>query len=280
MSAVKLFAAICRFPVESPDAFRAWLGHAGGLVPTRRRSYLAPSVGGVLHVLPDVSGGDLDVLVCDLPASWSRAVWLCEVGRKVGKYDGVERIRITLRPVQSLAGCGLAGVDVHELTVTATFDEVRISAGLYWSGTTFRRLRAELDTDRLGRIIGWHARRYFPHLTMEAIMDAESMFLAELGPRVEAGEACLLAEANRLAERLLYRASVDAGWRKLTPRERERLGIDGGHWQREERVVAARNARRAGDLTGCGEATIGAARGYADVVRRGWTEPTYDGLDA
>lgn len=42
----------------------------------------------------------------------------------------------------------------------------------------------------------------------------------------------------------------------------------------------ARDARRGYSETGCSEATIGAARGYADAVRRGWTEPDYDGLDA
>lgn len=73
------------------------------------------------------------------------------------------------------------------------------------------------------------------------------------------GTPATLAEANRSASRLLYRASRDAGWIKLTVRERAKLRLDGAQWQTEA-VVAERRAALAGmRADGVGEATHAAA---------------------
>ena len=243
-------------------------------VATERTAYLSRSVGGRIYVLPDVPGSQVDFLLCNEPA-WFDAdrgdLWCVEAGRKAGKYDGRERWRLTVRPLQRRDAARIAGLPVWPetaptpapVTVTATFDSLTITVGA-WS-QTFRRLRCEVDPERLDRIVRWHASRYFKHLDDDAVSGVAGLFEAEL---MALPGLPLLAEANRLAERLLYRASRDAGWRKLTQRERTALGLVGGHWWSEDRVAAAREM----SATGCGEATLTAAGGDPGRTSAVWAE--------
>lgn len=102
----------------------------------------------------------------------------------------------------------------------------------------------------------WHWTRYYQHLD-HAI--AESV-AAEWTLTEWAQEAprWTLAEANRSASRALYRASREAGFRKMTLRERLRLGMaaDSGQWHRTDHLPTAE-----GSVTGCGQATLEAAAG-------------------
>lgn len=234
------------------------------LVPTGTVAWLSRTSRGRIYVISDVPGRVVDVLLCDVPDGLDDPVWVLEVAHKSGKFDGSERVRLCLRPVfrRDLPCMSLTESQTYppiEVRIGETYDEWSVCVGS-WGGA-FQRLRAQLVPGGLSRIVGWHARRYFRHLTVAEVDDACALFEAEMGPAVAGGGGVGLAEANRIAERLLYRASVDAGWRKLTLRERERLGLDGGHWWREERI-AERRAALAGAATptGCGEWTLRSAR--------------------
>ena len=70
-----------------------------------------------------------------------------------------------------------------------------------------------------------------------ALADGWTWPVAEDGPH--AGQPVTLAEANRAADRALYRMARDLGWRKLTLRERGKLGwTDGPQWRRQDDVLA------------------------------------------
>lgn len=241
-------------------------------VVTERTAYLSRSVGGRICVLPDVPGSQVDFLICDEPA-WFDAdrgdQWCVEAGRKAGKYDGRERWRLTVRPLQRRDVARIAGLPVWPETAptpadvgaVSDFGSLTITVGA-WS-QAFQRLRCTVDQDRLDRIVRWHASRYFRHLDDDTVSSVGGLFAAEIGAALS---PVGLAEANRLAERLLYRASRDAGWRKLTLRERHALGLVGGHWWREERIAMAREMH----ASGCGEATLAAASGDVCGTNRTW----------
>jgi hypothetical protein len=197
-----------------------------------------------------------------------------DVGEKEGKYDGAVRRRYTLLalPEHQLRTLPTAyvrvvregaeedgGIPVSEHTVRVLpHEEV---GG--WSGDAFRGLRHSLEEYSLPRIWMWHLRRYYLHL-VGSMPEDELRQAADSWAAVAEAEGALarwtLAEANRSASRDLYRVSRESGWRKLTLREREAWGIDGGCWHRDEAVLRARETRE-GTPSGCGEATLRAARG-------------------
>lgn len=182
---------------------------------------------------------------------------VCEIGRKIGKYDNRERIRICFREY----GPRLA----NDPTYTKTEGRIRVSAvesdymleatdikyNVLWQ-ETLPRLRAYANPGAAGEILMWHWSRYFRHLPADEIEDIASHFKLPEGLSITA--------ANRMASNLLYSESRGRGWSKLTVRERERLGLDGGPWIRTD-VVAIRRAERMGcDPSGTGEYTRDAAK--------------------
>jgi hypothetical protein len=204
------------------------------------------------HNLIGVPAKRIDVLVQD-GIGTSDGLVCCEVVRKTGKYDGAVRTRLTLRRHHT-------GYDVVEARLEIDMAErctVRIvrDGDTFWS-ESFDRLRATASPHGIRDLVMWHWSRYFQHLDVST---AERV-AAEL----VIAEGTTITMANRQASNRLYEESVALGWKKLTARERDRLGYptDAGAWQREESVARMR-AIRAGIVspTGCGEYTLQKARG-------------------
>jgi hypothetical protein len=189
---------------------------------------------------------------------------LVEVSQRTGCYDGRERIRWLLRPAYAQhaehVGYGPGTVDVRRIGgLGAPHVEAVISNddGRWTSGPIRVYTTRTVDPDGAIRIVGWHAARYYTHLQRDAVQSAEQEFAAA----VAVADTMSIGEANRLASRILYRVSRDAGWAKLTARERERLGLtysDRQWWPRDaiEGIRMARAGLRRPDV---GEYTLDAA---------------------
>lgn len=181
-----------------------------------------------------------------------------EVGTKRGRYDGAERTRLSLRVEHrtSADALPLAVLDVEQRDGALDIDLRGLGGERLW-GATYRQLRTDLTDYDPNRLIGWHWTRYYRHIPHEdALALAESWTIPE--------DCVTLAAANRAAGRELYRLSRDLGWRKLTQRERARLGLDGGQWVQEEVYAAAQERLRSGEgyeRPDVGEATLRAAAG-------------------
>lgn len=175
-----------------------------------------------------------------------------EIVRKTGKYDGAVRTRITFRRtckgMQAVDGCRVS-IDFDGPTC-----DVRVTreGDTLWSGQ-YDRLRAMAAPGGVRDIVMWHWSRFFQHLDAACAERVASEIVIEEGTTITA--------ANRSVSNRLYEESVAIGWKKLTLREREKLGIAAeGAWQREDRVASLRAARAGyGSPTGCGEYTLKSA---------------------
>jgi len=246
MSNSKVADVIIRALVSAQDMRDAidWLEPCGHAIWLSRTTRCAR------HNIIGVPAKRIDVLVQDGIDAEDGLV-CCEVVRKTGKYDGAVRTRLTLRRHHT-------GYDAVEARLTVDMGEkctVRITRGgdTLWS-QSFDRLRATASPHGVRDLVMWHWSRYFRHLESSTAEGVADELVIEEGTTITA--------ANRLASNRLYEESVALGWRKLTARERERLGFlaDAGAWQRED-VVAERRAARAGlgSPTGCGEYTLASA---------------------
>lgn len=216
-----------------------------------------------------VSGRQIDVLVeygIETPVLNTRdgtplpTRIVVEVGIKRGRYDGAERWRLTFRR----AGPDLMGVvwrSPAALAVATEGGRLTLSVGPVEPNVTapweqsFAIHRTSVETvDGLAAIVHWHHRRYYSHLPEDAV--------AEVVAVLDASTPRTLSEANREVSRLLYAASRERGWRKLTLVERTRFGLaDRGQWIRDEDVAAARAAHAGESPTGAGEHSLAAADG-------------------
>ena len=216
--------------------------------------HLAPTVRGRVYTLRGVPKNRVDVVVTD--DAWTprddRDDLIVEVSLKQGRYDGQQRDRILFRRLPGHQARHLPMVS-SVVTHGSSSSTVEVEVGA-WT-RTYRALRSSLDGYRLARIVMWHWRRYYTHLEDGDAVRA----LADEWAVISEAEASnwTLAEANRSAARCLYRYSRDAGWRKLTTREREKLGAP-AMWVRQEWVAAQQLGR--GDATGAGEYTLRSAR--------------------
>lgn len=232
------------------------------LEPCGQAIWLSRTTRCARHNLVGVSAKQLDVLVQDdLLSDDADGLVLCEVSHKTGKYDGAIRTRIALRRHHTGYEC----VDDAELVRTThreTRDDRVVSTttiavvrrgDTLWS-KTFDLLRAAAVQRGARDLVGWHWSRYFRHLPSEVVEEVTATLVIEDGTTITA--------ANRAASNALYAASVERGWKKLTLRERAKLGFpaDAGAWQRED-AVAQRRAALAGfgSPTGCGEYTLESA---------------------
>jgi len=179
------------------------------------------------------------------------------VVRKSGRYDGAQRDRLTLR-VQH----GHVVRDTHEqcsVTVAELADSYRVDVvsehGVVRWTREYPRLKSDLSEHDPERIVIWHWTRYYRHLDFEtAEMTAKEWALTDWSQQ---SSGWTLAEANRSASRALYRASREHGWRKLTKRERDKLGIENQwQWHRVDSLPIHDPHH-----SGAGQATIEAANG-------------------
>lgn len=247
------------------------------LEPTHRTVRIQRAAHTVYHVR-GVPAARMDVLVRSEWPAWDDGLdgLVLTVAEKTGRYDGATRPRLCLtwRPPREAAALPPADLDVYlhddEVRVVITPDDDGAPAPS-WS---FGRLRRDLDQRSLAQIAMWHWQRYFrlPLPDGDEVRCIADAWAAEVEQRA-ADERWSLAAANRAADRLLYAHARAAGWHKCTLRQRERLGIDHGPWVSPQAWEAA-VARRWPDYspTGCGEATLTAAR------RGHWSDdpPTLD----
>ena len=203
-----------------------------------------------------VRGRDVDILIDERVQSWSGCVRL-ECSEKSGRYDGAVRHRYVFRiPERS---------DQHEY-VFGTIPEFVLMPGSivfrvaipgtekYPVDHDYRRLVSDIDRSNelsLVRMLTTHAfgsndrGGYFRHLDADTVDSCAAEFVAQ----VIEHPTWTKAEAYQCAGRILYRESRNLGFRKLTLREKKKLGIDPntGQWWKEERIHS---------ITGCGEATL------------------------
>lgn len=247
---------------------------AGTLVETDRMIRLGKKQVGVKHVLSDVPAKRFEIVMADEPPHLrpgEELATLIEVVHVRGHADGAMRTQLVLRAMGMVDIRGIGALPVF-LDWTAPDDGAtwRVVVEMDVPGEThgpilwvqhFQRLRSTLEPGGLERIVWWHASRYFTHMASEAVTEVCTYLVATWTARMDAGEAIDLASANREVERELYGASRREGWRKLTMRERLRLGLgaDSPCWQR----ISVREARYS--ATGCGEETLRAARGPEGV---------------
>jgi len=174
--------------------------------------------------------------------------YMWEVVDKAGKFDGAVRRRYSVRP------CLDARISDGKVIVDKTDRQWviwSISEGTAPIVDKWERLRSDLDTYKLGCIWSWHYARYYKFL------DLSEQEVRTIGDAWAVGKQfASLAEANRSASRDLYRLSRDSGWRKLTLRERLKIGLtaESPQWHRISEMESRLSA------TGCGEYTILAAK--------------------
>lgn len=224
------------------------------LEPCGHAIWIAPTVRCARYNLIGVPARHLDVLVQDGLEGADGLVAL-EVVRKEGKFDGSVRTRLCLRRiVPGYQTHGEATLTVRLVDADAIVTLAR-GADVLWSGT-FPRLRAAAYQRRARELVMWHWSRYFRHL--------DSAVAEQVADGLAIADGSTITSANREASNRLYEESVALGWKKLTRRERDKLGYpaDAGQWQRES-DVAMRRAVRAGldHPSGTGEHTRGAACG-------------------
>lgn len=209
--------------------------------------------------------------------------WVCEVGRKVGRYDAEERLRINIRLWSTYRGGDPADhvgpLPKGRLSIVRAADLLLVA--LTWGDTgwakEFPTLRSSLDGYDISRIVWWHWNRFYQHLSSYEVDPLAKSFEARKPEFVAQG--LTLAEANRMASRNLYSLSRSLGWRKMTLREREKFGFTGTRqWYREEEI----NRRRV-DMgyspMGVGEYTLDAANGRVMRPVEEDRVESYDGED-
>lgn len=203
-----------------------------------------------------------------------RKALVLEIGRKVGRYDGAERLRLNVRQWSGYRSdgtpqqCGADGRQqpipqgrVYFVRATDLLLVTVVWAGGSWAHE-FPCLRSSLHDYDISSIVFWHRENYYQFLPYDEVESVAREFAARKEEFVASG--ITLAEANRAASRELYRLARNLGWRKLTLREREMYRLD-GQWHRVEEI-----SRRRVDMgypplsaTGCGQYTLDAANGRA-----------------
>lgn len=220
-----------------------------------------PAVRLRVHTLKGVPGKHLDLL---LPDESPESIIACEVGTKAGSFDGVKRWRLTFRPWPTRHIDGkrsdfkhpTPGRVVLDLMAETTDVIVRWEPNGMWA-QAFPRLRFVVEGgDRRGILLhqwkGWY--KFLP--------EDDVRQLAELWSLLPHTIACDdIVVLNRTASQALYDLATNLGWRKLTLKDRLRIGLgpDSQQWQRVERIDRLRNGL--GSVNGCGQYTIDAANG-------------------
>jgi hypothetical protein len=229
---------------DMPDAVEPQLESVEGNI------WISKCQCGVRHTIRGVPARLCDVVIVPQPHPASRAV--LDITEKAGRYDGTLRTRYTVRwepkgqAVKHPIGRFAIEFSADETTAIVTAGDQFHRYGRY---------RSALDeTSDLSKIIGWHYSRYYsflPEVVLSGIRD-------EFRVSILAGNYTL-AEANRLASRLLYAAARGAGWHKLTLREQKKIGLE-GQWHHDDVYLLMLERSREWSATGCGEYTLAVSR--------------------
>ena len=161
-----------------------------------------------------------------------------EVGTKRGKFDGSERVRLTLRRWTHPDAPPWSRVRIEVVPATENAPEKLslstevpcMSQDDWFMG--WDRLRSDMQDYNPARLVWWHARNWYPFLVATAYDDVSA--LANSFSATHAAPPTL-AEANRLASNALYRLARDLGWVKLTLAQQRRYEKT-GQWHRTEDV--------------------------------------------
>ena len=229
----------------------------GGLISALEPTETSAWIGRVQYARATVRGipaKRLDVLIGGALADLAvDGEVLIEGGIKRGRYDHSARPRVTIRRPPPGLGVlpGTLSVSLGRTVEIVLTPDV----GSAWSTGEIDRLRWELDPiGGLEHIAGWHLSRWYRHIADDV---AATTVAAEIEAETPTWRGMTLAEANRLVSRHLYRTSRDLGWRKLTKRERDRLGLSSeAQWMRQEEID-----RLVYHRTGCGDYTHAISRG-------------------
>lgn len=198
------------------------------------------------YTLRGVPGKLIDICISRTVQTPGRLICL-ELMEKSGRYDGATRVSINFREWNPRSKIYMDSLNQpREITPGSVraFPETRgafsgivvsIESGtLAWS-RWFPTLKSDLEGYDLKAIILWHWSKYYNFLQPD---DARSL-AAEF--EIVCPRNLTLAEANRLASRMLYRLARDQGWRKLTLREKKRYGLeDIGQWIRADIIESIR----------------------------------------
>lgn len=158
-----------------------------------------------------------------------------EIVGKRGKYDGAQRRRYafrclpepTMRLLQPANLCLYRDSGRLWVRITPEDDPQIIES--------FPLLRHDAHAGNLSKIAGWKLAHYYTHLANnepQTTAAIQAWAQTEAAEMVAAGNSA--AALNRAADRMLYRLSRDLGWRKLTLRERQRMGMapESPQWHR------------------------------------------------
>lgn len=232
-------------PVEILDRYRLtdYSDLVLSLEATEDTVWISKTQRGRRYTIRGVPGNIVDVVIVD--ELNSDLIPVLEVCDKIGKFDGALRKRFTIRGLprhQAPATCVFATIDLGDYV--ATF---RCGDEKNWE---FSGWRSDLDVSSdLGGIVRWHYDRYYRFLSTADVEAVEEEFK-------NAGSWGTLAEANRLASRMLYKVARDQGWHKLTLREQQRLGLR-GQWHNDAEYSEAQEQYQGRySPTGCGDYTL------------------------
>lgn len=201
----------------------------------------------------------VDVLMLDNYPS--EGTIICDIGTKKGRFDNALRYRITFRYTPAVVYSVPMGL-LHFPEDTKTILTVEaIWKGGFW-GQEFHRLDFTLDPNTDRTYIFLHQASNWYGFLFDAghgadIHQTASMWASLPAVRDETDIVVL----NRTASNALYDLARNLGWRKLTKRERDKLGlpVDAKQWQRTDYIAALTD--RNGMSSGVGEHTLRCSHG-------------------
>lgn len=224
------------------------------LVLTGKTVSIKAKKGGKVYHIREVPASQFDVVIFDVPGHGTiperDVYWIVEVNpEKKGCFDGKSRTRVVITPRGSREIKTIGSLpDQGDIFIDEPFNgSVRVK--LDQQTMSFRSLNADISNfEEVGRIVYWHANRYFRHLLRTAKEEIDA-YAKTFHPDKERS----LAEVNREVSNYLYKLSRDLGFRKLTAREKQAVGLSGGSWilvsDYEAAKLEARRNMGIGDFT-------------------------------
>lgn len=168
-----------------------------------------------------------DVLVQELSDKQKadNMVWVLEINMRAGRFDSEIRPQLyvrVLRP-EDVLGLKHGHVEVAESNI-----QLMSGTDKVWE-LKLERLKSDLSGYLLSSIMFWHHKRFYKFLEEDMVHSLCEEFTLTMNMNKS------LAEANRLASRMLYRLATDEGWCKLTKKQQQKHGVD-TQWHKAEKI--------------------------------------------